>query len=349
MIHVDGAERSGSGTIVRYAVAFAALLGAPLRVTNARVRRPKPGLRPQHLASVRACAELCGARTEGLAVGAREFTFVPGARIRGGHFAWEIGTAGSTTMLALSILPLACLAEAPLAARITGGVFQDFAPSPHHLEHVVAPLVSRMGASIAVRVARAGYVPGGEGVLEVSVRPAREALAPLALLEPGSVREVRGVAFASHLAERRVCERMARTCEEALAAQGLSSEIERVDDREALHAGASLAVWSATSSGARLGADRAGAPRRTSEAIGRFVAKSLLDDLAAGASVDRHAADQLVLFAALARGTTRYVVPRATEHLETNLWLAERFGARAFLAGQRVEVEGLARRPGGTA
>jgi RNA 3'-terminal phosphate cyclase (ATP) len=144
MIEIDGAQQSGSGTIVRYAVAFSALLGQPLRLLNARAKREQPGLRPQHLASVLACAELCGAKTEGLFVGAREFTFVPRARIKGGPFAWDIGTAGSATMLALSILPLACFADAPLATRITGGVFQDFAPSPYHLQDVLARVAARV-------------------------------------------------------------------------------------------------------------------------------------------------------------------------------------------------------------
>jgi len=39
MLEIDGAEQSGSGTIVRYAVALAALLGRSVRVFNARKRR----------------------------------------------------------------------------------------------------------------------------------------------------------------------------------------------------------------------------------------------------------------------------------------------------------------------
>ncbi|MEW6301192.1 MAG: RNA 3'-terminal phosphate cyclase [Thermodesulfobacteriota bacterium] len=98
---IDGAQKSGSGTLVRYAVALATLLGQPLQVYNGRAKRPKPGLRPQHVGAILACAELCQARVDGVSIGSREFTFVPGARIRGGTFAWDIGTAGSATMLAL--------------------------------------------------------------------------------------------------------------------------------------------------------------------------------------------------------------------------------------------------------
>jgi RNA 3'-terminal phosphate cyclase (ATP) len=178
-------------------------------------------------------------------------------------------------------------------------------------------------------------------VIELRVRPARAALAPLVIAEPGVVRSVRGVAFASHLAERRVTERMAQACEVQLERAGIACAIERHDDRLALHPGASLAVWAETSTGARVGADRVGARRRSAESIGRLVAEHLLEDLAIGATTDRYAADQLVLFAALAAGTSEYVAPRPTEHLETNLWLAGRFGATARLDANRVRVDGI--------
>jgi RNA 3'-terminal phosphate cyclase (ATP) len=134
---------------------------------------------------------------------------------------------------------------------------------------------------------------------------------------------------------------MARACADELAAAGLSCAIERVGDSKAVHAGASLAVWATTSSGCILGADRAGAPRRTSEAIGRFVAAALLADLAAGATTDRHAADQLLPFAALAAGRSSFVAPAVTDHVESNLWLAAQFGARVRNVERRLEVDGI--------
>ena len=341
MIEIDGGQQSGSGTIVRFAVAFSTLCGRGIHLVNARTRRARPGLRPQHVAAVRACGELCGAVMEGVEVGSRELVFRPGKRIRGGCYRWDIGTAGSASMLALGVLPVACLADAPLSARITGGLFQDFSPSPFHLRHVLAPLVGRMGASVELEVLRPGYVPAGAGLLELRVRPAAQGLVALALRDPGSVRAVRGIALASHLAERHVSERMARACEEVLGGEGLSCVIERVDDATAARAGAGLAVWAETTTGCLLGADRAGAPRRSSEAIGRYVARALLEEVASGATVDRHLADQIVLFAALARGATRYRAPAESDHLRTNLWLAERFGARTHRDGSWIEVDGL--------
>lgn len=76
MITIDGALMPGSGTIVRDAVAVAALLGKPIRIINATARWREPGLRPQHVTGVRACAERCGEAVEGLEVG------IPKARMR---------------------------------------------------------------------------------------------------------------------------------------------------------------------------------------------------------------------------------------------------------------------------
>lgn len=42
MIEIDSARYSGSGTIVRQAVALAALTGRPVRIRNVRASTPTP-------------------------------------------------------------------------------------------------------------------------------------------------------------------------------------------------------------------------------------------------------------------------------------------------------------------
>jgi RNA 3'-terminal phosphate cyclase (ATP) len=56
ILTVDGSRYSGSGTIVRQGVAFSALTGRSIHVVNARAKRDKPGLRPQHLRVIEAVA-----------------------------------------------------------------------------------------------------------------------------------------------------------------------------------------------------------------------------------------------------------------------------------------------------
>ena len=163
MLEIDGSQHSGSGTIVRDAVPFCILMEEEIHLRNIRAKRDKPGLRPQHVKVLEAAAELCGGKLDGGTVGSKEIRFHPGKAIKGGAFNWDIGTAGSTAMLTLSLIPLGLFAEARSTYTMTGGLFQDFAPSLFHFKHVLLPTVRKMGVEVEVRIIQPGYVPKGGG------------------------------------------------------------------------------------------------------------------------------------------------------------------------------------------
>jgi RNA 3'-terminal phosphate cyclase (ATP) len=342
MIHIDGSAKSGSGTILRYAVALSTLLGEDLHIDNIRAKRDKPGLRPQHLQVVLACKDMCGGRVEKAEVGSREIVYRPGKHIKGGLYEWEIGTAGSTTMLAMSLLLVGCFADRPSTFRISGGLFQDFAPSAYHMQYVLLPTLTKMGIGAELEVKQPGYVPQGKGVIEVRVKPVTTKLRPLLLLQQGKVKRIEGIALSSHLREQRVSQRMAEECEEMLRKRGYEANIELRDDTQASQKGAVLSIWAETDTGCILGSDRAGRPGRSSEEIGRYVARNLLEDLRTGAGVDRYLADQLIPYCALGDGVSQYTIPRMTEHVETNLWLVEEMsGAKTELEDNQVRIQGV--------
>ena len=325
MLQIDGSHHSGSGSIVRLTAAYAAMTGIPVHVVNARARRrPKPGLRRQHCKALEAARDLVGGTLEGAAVGSREFTFHPGEGTPEGDYSWDIGSAGSTTALALALLPLLASRGKGVQVELRGGVFQDFAPSPFHLQHVLAPLLARMGLSVEFRVDRPGYVHAGQGVLRVVVPPV-DHLVPLRLDQGGEVERVWGTALASHLAERRVGSRMAEAARAVMVGEGFAAPIDVHEDTTAAQAGAAFGLFAELAGGARLGADGAGAPGRPAERSGRQGAELLLEDLASGATVDRHAADQLLIFTALAQGRSVYRAPVVTDHVESAAWLASLF------------------------
>ena len=342
MIEIDGGERSGSGTIVRLAVSLCTVLGEDLRLINIRAKRDKRGLRPQHQQVVTACADMCGGAVERAEVGSSEMAYRPGQRIKGGAYEWDIGTAGSTTMLAMSVLLVGSFADKPSVFTLKGGLFQDFAPSAHYVRGVLLPLLRRMGVDAELLVKKPGYVPEGKGVLEIKAQPAKAGLRPLILTDQGKVTGVRGIALSSHLAEQEVSDRMGEECSARLEEAGYDAEIDAVYEASASQKGADLSVWAETDSGAIIGADRAGKLGRRSEEIGRYVAGSILDDLKTGATVDRYMADQLIPFCAVACGASDYIMPTVTEHVETNLWLVERIlHARTKLNGRRLRIEGV--------
>ncbi|NIQ38773.1 MAG: RNA 3'-phosphate cyclase [Proteobacteria bacterium] len=342
MIRIDGSEKSGSGTILRYALALSSLLGEELEMINIRASRKKPGLRPQHLRSVIACCEMTDGEVDGAAVDSTRIRYRPGPGSEKTRYIWDIGTAGSTTMLAFSILPLAIFSSRSLHFKISGGLFQDFAPGAFHMERILLPLLERMGPKANLKIARPGYVPKGGGIIELSTHPVKGKLAPLGLREQGRVSHVRGVSLASHLSSQEVSKRMAERCRTVLSRGGLEARFEMVDDKSAPQRGAALFVRAESDTGCLIGADQAGRVGRRSEAIGTFVGRCLLEDLETGATVDRHLADQLILFAGLASGTTTYRIPRLTDHVETNLWLIETIlDAQTSIEDNRVMIEGI--------
>jgi RNA 3'-phosphate cyclase len=342
MIEVDGSQYSGSGTIVRQAVAFSALTGQPVHIVKARSRRAKPGLRHQHIRVVEAIGELVNGTAEGLSPGSQEIIFRPGTLRTGRHYLWDIGTAGSTTMLGLGILPVLAFASSPVNVELRGGLFQDRAPSVFHLQHVILPLLHRMGLEVELVMERPGYVPRGDGIVRLVVQPVRKPLRHLRMEEPGAVTHLWGIALSSHLEKRRVSERMAEAAREVLGRAGHKADIDMRYDQEALQPGAVLALFADLGEGVRLGADQAGALRRTAEFIGKHVAKQLLDDMKSGTTLDRFAADQIIPFAALAEGESRFHVAAVTDHLLTNLWLAEKFfGVSGTLKDHILSMTGV--------
>ena len=346
MIHVDGGQKSGSGTIVRFAVGLATLLGEQLHLTHIRAKREKPGLRAQHLKAVQALKQICQGSLDGGEIGSGEIWFKPGGGVKGGHYEWDIGTAGSTTLLTMTLLPAACFSQESISFKISGGLFQDFAPSAYHMQYVLFPVLRSMGITAELNITRPGYVPRGGGIIEVRVEPVKGKIKPIRLPDQGRVIEIQGVALSSHLEERRVSERMVEKCNQVLHSQGYRANIEIVHDTSALQRGAALALYAETSSGCIIGADRAGALGRTSEDIGRYVATSLIEDFSTGATVDRYLADQLIFYAALADGVSQYRIPRLTEHVETNLWLVETIlGAETEVEGNLLKIQGIGYSP----
>ncbi len=349
MIELDGSQLSGSGTLVRDGVSLAVLTGQELHLKNIRAKRDKPGLRPQHLKGVEACRHICDGKVTGAAVGSEEIWFKPGDVIKGGNYNFAIGTSGSATMLATILLPLGLFAEKPSVYHLTGGLFQDYAPSAFHLKYVLAPLLQTMGAEMEIEIIRPGYVPRGGGELLLKINPLKEKLKPLILPEQGSIIEVKGIALSSLLKQRRVSVRMAEECRKRLQNKGYNPSLEVIDDleespafREApVQPGAALAVWARTDQGGLIGADMAGAPRRPAEYIGRNVARSLVEDLGTGASVDRYLADQLIPFCALAAGKSEFIIPYVSEHVEARMWLAEMIiGATTEVFNNSLRIKG---------
>lgn len=322
-MEIDGSLRSGSGTILRQSIALASILGETLHIYNIRKKRSQPGLRPQHLEAVLTAAKLCNAETIGARLGSQELLFKPG-EIIGGEIHAEIGTAGSIPMLLLTILPICAFAKRPVNITVTkGGTDVRHAPTINYLKYLLLPTLAGMGLKTSLIVRKYGYYPKGLGEVFLEVQPCQN-LSPLCLEDFGILEELRGVSVCTFLADRRVAQRQAAAAYKLLEAHDYKAEIEVLNDRSnPLQKGSSLVLWASTDSGALLGGDAIGELRKPSEIVGREAAENLFKELESMATTDVHLADMLVPYVALAKGKSVYLTRAMTDHLETNIWLAE--------------------------
>jgi RNA 3'-terminal phosphate cyclase (ATP) len=83
-------------------------------------------------------------------------------------------------------------------------------------------------------------------------------------------------------------------------------------------------LWAETDKGGLLGADAIGELRKPSEAVGREAAEKLWEEISNKPAVDVHLADMIVPYIALSKGVSRFTTRALSEHLETNIWLAEK-------------------------
>jgi RNA 3'-phosphate cyclase len=321
MIEIDGSYGEGGGQILRTAVALSAFLSAPCKITGIRHGRPKPGLRPQHVAGVQAVAGLCRAEVRGLQLNSQEITFKP-REVTGGDLRIDVGTAGAICLVLQSAMLPAVKAPTPLQLTITGGTDVPWAPTVGYLREVAFPLLERMDYRAEMAVIKRGYYPRGGG--EVSVELKRGDLSPLQLLDLGEILMIRGQSHASEaLRDRRVAERQREAAMKVLNKSGFSAEIEVVyGPTESPGSGIDLWVLARHTV---LGANTLGARGKQAEEVGAEAAAALLGQMESGAAIDEWMGDQILPFLAVAGGESAISVPFITDHLSTNLWVIDQF------------------------
>lgn len=313
MIEIDGAMGEGGGQVLRTSLSLSLICGEPVQINNIRARRPKPGLRAQHLTSVSAIKALGQAKVEGDTIGSTALTFRPG-RIQPGHYAFDIGTAGSTSLVLQTIfLPLS-LANAPSEVHLSGGTHVPWSPSFHYLDQHWLSLMRAIGFDAELSLEKAGYYPGGGGKIDLKIQPAH-ALKPLHLLSRGDLRRIQGISAVSNLSLS-IADRQRRQSLARLSGLGLPAEI-KIVELPSFGKGTLLHLL-AEFEHSQACYFALGARGKPAEEVADDAVDSLLAFLKTDGAIDEHLADQLLLPLALASDPSQLRISKVTQHLLTN-------------------------------
>ena len=329
MIEIDGSIGEGGGQVLRTSLALAAVLGREVRIFNIRAGRAEPGLKAQHLTSATAVTQICGAASEGLKLGSTEFTFSPGG-IRAGSFRFDVGTAGSITLVLQTLMPLLPFAPGPVELEITGGTDVKWSPPIDYVRFVVVPLLERMNVHASIFVSRRGHFPRGGGAVRFTTTPT-SVLKNFLGVASGVVKAVEGVSHSVQLPVS-VAERQAVAATRIVEARNFPHPQIRIEPTQSGSGpGSGIVISAHTSNGALLGGDSLGERGRPAEVVGEDAAGKLVEEMSSGAFLDRHMGDIIVPYAALAEGVSDASISQVTLHTLTNVRVAE------YVAGVHFE------------
>jgi RNA 3'-terminal phosphate cyclase (ATP) len=320
VLHIDGSYGEGGGQIVRTAVALSVLTNQPVEITNIRAGRPIPGLRPQHYTALSCIQSICNAEVEGLSVHSTHLRFKPGV-VQPGTYTFDVGTAGSMTLVFQACLLSAFHASAPLKIKLRGGTDVRWAPSWDYFAYVFLPLIAKIGITADAALIKRGYYPKGGGEATLTVHPVKE-LKPFSAQGPQAFMEVSGIIHRANLPDH-ISTRMKHAVIKEAVKLNLHSNIQ-IEAAPSLSTGTGITLW-AVSEQTILGSTVLGEKTLSAEAVGETAANHLVQELRCGATLDRYAIDQILPYLALAPKESTCQIREISNHTQTNMWLIKQF------------------------
>lgn len=343
LLKIDGSTGEGGGQIIRTALSLSMLTGTPIEITNIRAGRAKPGLMRQHLMCVQASQQISEATVTGAYLGSTTFSFVP-SDIKSGDYTFDIGSAGSTSLVLQTLLPALLFANADEHSKSTvtikGGTHNPLAPTTDFLTKAFVPVLAKLGMQIDIELQQAGFAPIGGGSIKATITPflRRANTLPFKLTERGELVNIALVASILNL-DYDICKRELASAQTALVESGVNSTLITTQSHKLHGIGEGNTCYAKVThmvdeppthkTGAQklhqemftlLGEKRSSAENMGSRLAG-LVKRYLFNT---DALVDEYLTDQLLLPLALSGGG-EFSARMISGHTETQAWLIEQF------------------------
>lgn len=331
IVKIDGSFGEGGGQIIRTALALSMITQTPIEIFNIRAKRKKSGLMRQHLACVQASQHISQALVTGAELGSSNLSFSP-QNICAGNYDFNIGSAGSTSLVLQTILPALLYAQQPSTIKISGGTHNPLAPTTDFLKYSFFPTLTKMGIFVDYQLHQAGFAPIGGGQIIAKIQP----ISTKNPIKPNfhliKKEQLLGIdIFASELnLNIDIIKREIASCKQHILQHNDISEHLLHDEIRSLKGiGEGNTCVAIIKQQTPLFLHQEvftilGEKRKSAEQVGRHLADLVNQYLQSNACVDEYLTDQLLLPLALTGGgqfTSRYI----SEHTRTQAVMIEKF------------------------
>jgi RNA 3'-phosphate cyclase len=321
MIEINGAYGEGGGQILRSSLTLSALTGMSMHIHHIRANRSQPGLRPQHLAAVKAIAKLTGSEVSGTHLDSGELTLIPGS-LHPGRYRFDIPTAGALTLVLQTIfLPLS-FAGGTSTVTLTGGTHVPWSPIFHYLDFQWLPVMMTLGFRADLSLTQAGFYPRGGGEAQARILPAKE-LHPLTCMARGEIIQIRGLSGVANLKDE-IAKRQKHQALRRLYPLCQDVKINTLQ-MPSPGKGTFILLQADFADGGRACYTALGALGKPAEQVADEAVDQLVAFLEKEGCVDPYLADQLLLPLLLVNGQSAFRVYPITPHLLTNVHVIEQF------------------------
>ncbi len=316
-IQIDGSQGEGGGQILRTALALSMITGQAFELINIRAGRKKPGLMRQHLVCVQASQHISQAYVEGAELHSQRLYFAP-QHVQNGKYQFQIGSAGSTTLVLQTLLPALLLQNEASELAISGGTHNPLAPTADFIEHCFLPALEKLGIEVEFKLNKAGFFPIGAGEIQIKIQPWQHRN-KLNLLDRGTLQSTEAFAAVLNLSEEaQIAQRELATLNKRLKldtqqqfhlngiSQGNTAYV-KVEHQHLVQLFTAL-----------------GEMRKSAEQIANYLAEQVKQYMESNAAVDEYLADQLLLPLALVQGG-EFTAQCISEHTRTQAVMIEKF------------------------
>ncbi len=318
-IIIDGSQGEGGGQILRSSLSLSVLLLKPFEMINIRANRPNPGIQAQHLKAIEASALISNAITEGASLKSSKLRFIP-REIKAGNFKFNIGTAGSTSLVLQTLyLPLS-FAPATSVISIIGGTHVPWSPTFDYLKNCWLYFMEKIGFKISVDLKRAGFYPHGGGEVKAIINPITE-IKPLNIIDRGKLLKIEIYSAHSNLTDE-VAKRQAKTAEKILKNY---AEVEIViDELESYSKNTTIAITGIFENTVCCYTNL-GEKGKRAEIVAEEACEKFLNFLSSDSALDEYIADQILLPLSIANDVSEFTVLKITNHIRTNMETIKNF------------------------